>query len=146
VLQTIFLFVLGPIATIAFWLFSDRIERWQVSLRAWYSARWLPFQFRIFIANAPIWALGLAVMGLVFIVPRNLIVWVAVAWVCIFMVALTVGYWAHTRFMPGWLRDEVLRGEIEPPTPDRSDWLLYWFFAFGSTCAVVLVLFQPFGT
>jgi hypothetical protein len=146
VLHATFLFVLLPIGAFVFWLFSDRNQRWQASLRAWYSARWLPFQFRIFIANAPIWAFGLAFIGLVFVVPRDLTVWVVVGWAGIFMVALSLGYWAHMRFMPAWLRDEVVRGEIEAPTPDRWDWLLYWFFVIGLLSLVILVLFRPFGT
>ena len=145
-IQAFVLFVVLPTGLVLMWAFSGRRARWRWQIRSSYTAQWLPFQYRIFIANLPIWAFGLACIGLVLIVPRDLWAWVAVGWAGIFMAALSLGYWAHLRLMPGWLRDEVLRGEIEPPTPDRWDWLLYWFFAFGALSVVILALVHPLGT
>jgi hypothetical protein len=142
-LSQLFFFCEGAAAALALaWLLSARSVRLRRSFRLGLLGA-LPYPFRLAPSVAPLLAALFGLVGLAVVVPRGVGVWLAVPIADVFVLAMVMAYRWPTRLMPGWLRDEVAKGESVWSPPDKWDWLYFWMavpLVAGLNIAIPLLL------
>lgn len=136
--------IVAGLLALAIWLGSEKYPRLRVSIRLQYEATYLPFFVRTGAAMIPPWALGVALFGLAAASPRNLILWVVLTAIDIMSLAFALAFRDPQPFIPNWLRQEIQEGLVRSARPERSDWVLLWFWlalvAFVNVAAPVYLL------
>jgi hypothetical protein len=118
-------FAVGTATMVFFRLDAERSERRRKRLRSTYS-RDSPIWIRNGFPLLPLWAPGLLLFSLAAILPRQLALLPIYPALILIEVAFVLSYRVPAPFIPGWLRDEIVRGVTPVARPDRLDWILFW--------------------
>jgi hypothetical protein len=140
-------FAIAGISMFGLWIGSGRRERNREAARSLYRESSFPIWWRNGLGVAPLVGTGMLLFACALLVPRELGAWVLLAGVLLIGLGIALGYRVPAPFLPGWLREEIARGETPVARPSRGDWVLFWLvgplLVCGIAAIIVLILASP---
>jgi hypothetical protein len=125
-------------------VYTTRSERGRTLARQTFATAGTIQVFRNVVPMAPILALGAVLIGAGVLLPRSVGPWLAIPGLLALGTAFLLSYRVPPPFLPSWMRDEIDRGELDPPRPGALDWVLFWmvlpFVVLGPISVAVLIV------